>query len=452
MAVHSGGKPFKCQDCKASFTSQGNLTVHRRKHSGLKPFKCQDCDATFPRSADLRSHVRKHSTVRPYKCLICGASFCRSGDLKPHMRIHTGERPFQCEVCGAAFSTSSNLSVHRRTHTGERPFQCEKCGAAFSQLGHLTRHKQQHMFEQNFKCSMCGAAFGNAYHLKVHMQRHNTENTFRCKCGAAFSRASILTEHMRIHTGEKPYKCSECPAAFARSANLAAHKRKHTGERPYKCNHCGAAFTQSTSLNRHLQSKHSCPQLNEDDKVAQEESSLLVSDSDVGDTLKFTSENNGRKLSSVGETRSDNCINLSRGNEEVRTDNMKRARDLEGHNLIDATGFQNSAGVSKKTENLIRQELSINIGLRSTSGSQHGVADGCVSTSEVNSLFHTAIPTTGDVGLLVPHDSQGYILGERVTSPIVDALTAVRSLESLGSYYNPQLSSCHLQTSQLDGL
>ena len=116
----------------------------RRTRSSRKLYQCPHCSYSTKYSRDLRCHICIHTGEKPYSCEECGQCFTHSSSRAVHMRtVHSiGQATLhQCPHC--PYSTkygASSLREHIRTHTGEKPYSCEDCGQRFTHSSNRWRH------------------------------------------------------------------------------------------------------------------------------------------------------------------------------------------------------------------------------------------------------------------------------------------------------------------------
>lgn len=105
--------PCMCEICGRIFQSYALLKDHRFLHTGEKPFKCDECPKSFRMKQRLTAHKRVHAKIRStYVCNICNKAFSTHSNRQRHMFIHTGLKPFKCEMCGKCFKHASEKRAH----------------------------------------------------------------------------------------------------------------------------------------------------------------------------------------------------------------------------------------------------------------------------------------------------------------------------------------------------
>ncbi len=200
-------KTFVCDKCNRAFCSRRGLRRHIvRAHAEeyVKSLQCKYCGKIFKKQNDCEEHENVHTGAKPFMCEQCGLAFARKSALKQHIqKMHTdiSSLPAKpCPICGKVFLYVKQFNRHVRTHDTKK-VQCQYCAKLLSNTSTLTDHIAQiHMTEKKFNCDVCGKGFIKKYSLDCHLMMHSGDRPFQCSlCPKGFVTNWQLQHHLKTH-------------------------------------------------------------------------------------------------------------------------------------------------------------------------------------------------------------------------------------------------------------
>lgn len=197
---------------------------------------CGICDQEFPYKSQARTHIIvKHDPTKPFKCDEChytlttelrlirhkatthGVGVIKIEEKIPDEKEDSGDTTYACKICSKTFASLVRFKRHRNVHVVyNRPFKCDICLYRFPNRAQLTQHVKTHQEKPvdsdqvEWKCDYCEEKLPGKRAHTMHIRRFHPQelqnecredkNEYKCIiCSEAFARESVLNTHMKMH-------------------------------------------------------------------------------------------------------------------------------------------------------------------------------------------------------------------------------------------------------------